>query len=109
MNVQRPRYLGGFLPTRVRRFGDAASVAAAVPWDELIQAGTVVATTAIEKGGKKRKRKKAPAKQPTAPVPVVEPLPTPKPAVPWGPILLVASVVAATVIASGGRNERRQK
>lgn len=99
MNTRRS-HLGSFLPTRSRSFGSVADL----PWDQLIQAGTVVATTAIEKGGgawKRKRKKKAEQEEVATPVPS-----TPSPApIPWGPILLVGGVLGGAIILSGGRKK----
>ena len=91
------RSLNGFLPTRMHRLLGAVEI----PWDQLIQAGTTITTTAISKSGshkKKRKKEKEEVKpEVETKNPVVIQQST---AVPWGPILLVGGVVAAGIIVS---------
>lgn len=90
-----------YRPSNSRHLG-----AVDVPWDQLIEAGTTVATTAITQSGKHGGRKKPRKAVEQVAAPTVEATSAPAPSVgpPWGPILLVGGAVAAALIyASGGK------
>lgn len=95
MNVTRPRY-------PVHTFGSAADL----PWDQILQAGTQVATTAIQESGKSRhkKHKKKVEEPETETAPQTTTVAATSTPIPWGPILLVVGTLTGALIYSRGKH-----
>lgn len=102
MNVVRLRY------PPPARLGSAADL----PWDQIIQAGTEVTTTAIQESAKTKRRKhrkKKASSEEEAPTPTTAPTPPPAAPIPWGPILLVAGVLGGAIIYASGSGSREKR